>query len=142
MPILRGPENPATRDLTEAEKQLGVDLRVDKDGDLVLNNLNDFELIAGGANAGQAVRLALQIEPGGLVYHPSKGTDLQIGEKTKDAFLLKSQIIKSIIQDARVEDVKVTVQVNGGTIFVQLFVGLVNTGLLIPLEFVITNTGL
>ena len=142
MPILRGPETPISKTLTETEKQLGIDLRVNKDGDLVLNNLDDFELIAGGANAAQAVRLRLQIEPGGLVYHPSIGTDLQIGSKSKDAFLLKTQIIKSIIQDERFEDVRVSVRINGGVVFVTMFVKIVNTGLQIPLEFVTTNTGI
>ena len=137
--IIRGKEFAITADLTEAEKQMGVDLKVNQDGDLQLNNLSDFELIAGGSNAAQAARLKLQIEPGGLVYHPSIGTDLQIGEKTKDAFAIKTQIIKSLSQDPRFERVSSSVTVRGNVIFVEVSLVLANTGVQVPFQFVATN---
>ena len=58
MPILRGPENALTKGMTELEKSLGVDLKVNPDGDLELNNLNDFSLVSGAQNAAQAETLA------------------------------------------------------------------------------------
>lgn len=134
--IIRGREFAITKNLTEAEKQLGVDLKLNKDGDLELNNLNDFKLIAGGANAAQAATIKLNIEPGGLVYHPGIGTDLRIGDKTKDAFLIKTQVIKSLSQDPRFENVDAKVQVNGDAIFVTVRLTIANTGIEVPFQFV------
>lgn len=136
MPIIQGPEFAITRDLSAAEKELGVDLSLNKDGDLQLNNLNDFELLAGARNAAQAAKLKLQIEPGGLVYHPAIGTDLRIGEKTKNAFDIQTQILRSLAQDPRFEDIDVKVQVSGNTVIVTLFLTLANTGVSVPLQFV------
>lgn len=137
--IIRGKEFAITKTLTEAEKQLGVDLKINQDGDLELNNLSDFKLIAGGANAAQAARLKLQIEPGGLVYHPAIGTDLQVGEKLRDAFAIKTQIVKSLTQDPRFENVSVRVQIDNSTIFVDIRMSIVNTGIEVPLQFVATE---
>lgn len=135
--IIRGPQSNITKNLSEAEKQLGVDLKLNKDGDLELNNLNDFRLVAGGANAGQAARIKLQVEPGGLVYHPAIGANLQVGEKTKDAFQIKTSITKSLLQDPRFEDVDTKVQVNGNVAFVNIRITLASSGLQIPLQFVV-----
>ena len=135
--ILRNKDYPITKNMTESEKELGVDLKLNSDGDLILNNLGDFELIAGGANAGQAAILKINTEPGGLIYHPSIGTNLQIGEKVKDAFLLKTQLVKSLSQDPRFENINVKVEINGDVVFLTINIGIVNTGLQIPLKFVI-----
>ena len=137
MAILRGANNEVTKNFTELEKSLGVDLKINADGDLVLNNLSDFELVAGTKNAAQAVFLKLNVEPGGLVYHPSLGVNFQIGEKTKNALEIKLQILKSIIQDPRFDDVDANVQVNGDVILVELRVTLANTGLQVPLRFAV-----
>lgn len=135
--IIRGKEFPITKNLTESEKQLGVDLKINKDGDLELNNLGDFKLVAGGSNAAQAVVIKLNVEPGGLVYHPSIGTDLQIGEKTKDAFTIKTQIIKSLSQDPRFENVDVKIQISGDVVFVSVRLTIKNTGIQVPFQFVV-----
>jgi hypothetical protein len=137
MAILRGPENSLTKNLTELEKSLGVDLKINQDGDLELNNLNDLKLVAGVQNAAQAVYIKLNVEPGGLVYHPELGTSLQIGEKTKNALEIKTQILQSLTRDARFDNVDVTVQVLGDIILVDLRVTLANTGIEVPLQFAV-----
>lgn len=137
MPILRGPENTLTKNMTELERSLGVDLKVNQDGDLELNNLNDFSLVAGTANAAQAVYLKLNIEPGGLVYHPELGTSLQVGEKTRNAIEIKAQILKSLSKDPRFDSVDARVQVLGDVILVDLRVTLANTGIEVPLQFAV-----
>ena len=137
MPILRGPENALTRGMSELEKSLGVDLKINKDGDLELNNLGDFKLVSGAENAAQAVYLKLNIEPGGLVYHPELGTSLQIGEKTKNAIEIKAQIFKSLSKDPRFDNVDARVQVLGDVILVDLRVVLANTGIEVPLQFAV-----
>lgn len=137
MPILRGPDNALTKDLSELEKSLGVDLQIGPNGDLVLNNISDFELVAGVQNAAQAVYLKLNIEPGGLVYHPEIGTALQIGEKTKSAIEIKAQILKSLAKDPRFGSVDAKVQVLSDVILVDLRVTLANTGIEVPLQFAV-----
>ena len=133
--ILRGPVTPITKNLTELEKSLGVDLKVNQDGDLELNNLNDMKLIAGAPNAAQAVFVKLNVEPGGLVYHPELGTSLQVGSKTKNALEIKTQIIRSLSKDERFSNVDVTVRVLGDIVLVDLKVTLANTGIEVPLQF-------
>ena len=137
MPILRGPENSLTRNMSELEKSLGIDLKINKDGDLELNNLGDFKLVSGAENAAQAVYLKLNIEPGGLIYHPELGTSLQIGEKTKNALEIKAQILKSLSKDPRFDSVDARVQVLGDVILVDLRVVLANTGIEVPLQFAV-----
>lgn len=136
MPVVPN-DSSITKNLTQAEIDLGVDLKINMDGDLELNNLSDFNLVAGGANAAQAIRLKLEIESGGLLYHPNIGTDLQIGEKIKDAFLIKTQILKSLGQDPRFENVDVLTEINGGVILITLRVTIKETGLSVPLQFVV-----
>src|SRR5690242_13487832 len=120
MAILRGRDSALTKNLTEVEKQLGVDLKINGDGDLELNNLNDIKLVAGAQNAAQAIFIKLNVEPGSLLYHPAIGTDLQIGQKTKDAFMIKTQILRSLTQDSRFDNVDATVQVLGDAVLVDL----------------------
>ena len=133
--ILRKPESNISKGLTEAEKALGIDLKLTPDGDLELSNLNDFKLLAGGQNAAQAAILKLFIEPGGLLFHPEIGTDLQIGEKTVSAFELQAQVIRSLSQDPRFENVSAQVTVDGNTIFLDIRITLTGTGIEVPLQF-------
>jgi len=137
MAILRNKEYPLTRNLSETEKDLGVDLKLNKDGDLEVNNFEDFKLVTGAQNAAQALGLKLNIEPGGLVFHPTIGADLQIGEKTTDAFILKTQILRSLTQDPRFEDINVNVTISGSVVIIDLRVTLSNTGIPVPLQFLV-----
>ncbi len=134
-PILRGPDSVLTRNLTELEKNLGVDLKINKNGDLELNNLNDLKLVAGVENAAQAVFIKLNVEPASLLYHPQIGTDLQVGSKVKDAFLIKTQILRSLSQDERFDNIDALVRILGDVVVVDLRVGIANTGIQVPLQF-------
>jgi len=136
---LRKPESKITRNLTEVEKQIGVDLKLTPDNDLELNNTKDFALLAGGANAAQAVKIKLFVEPGGIQYHPEIGTDLNIGEKITSAFEIQAQIIRSLSKDPRFSNVQATVQVQGNTIFVDARVTLTNTGKQVLLQFTVVR---
>lgn len=133
--ILRGPETQITKGLTELEKSLGVDLKITKDGDLELNNLNDIKLVAGVQNAAQAIFIKIGVEPGSIVYHPELGTDLQIGGKTKNALDIKTQIVRSLTKDERFSGVDAVVQVLGDIVLVNLRVTLANTGIEVPFQF-------
>ena len=135
MPIFRSPENETIKGLSELERSLGVDLKITKDGDLELNNLNDINLSVGVKNAAQAIFIKLNIEPGALLYHPDIGTDLQIGGKTKDAFTIKTQILKSLLKDERFSDVDANVTVLGDVVLNDLRVTLANSGIEVPFQF-------
>lgn len=137
--ILRGPDTPITQGLSELEKNLGVDLKINQDGDLELNNVNDIDLVAGVQNAAQAVFIRLSLEIGSLLYHPELGTDLQVGGKTKDALSIKVQILRSITSDARFDNVNTTVKVIDDVVLTDLRVSLANTGLDVPLQFATTT---
>ena len=133
--ILRGPDSPITENLSELEKSLGVDLKITPNGDLELDNLNDINLVAGVENAAQAIFLKLSIEVGSLIYHPQIGTDLQIGNKTKNALDIKVQILRSLSSDSRFSKVDAFVRVIGDVVLVDLRVILASTGIEIPLQF-------
>lgn len=139
MPIFRKAENSATKNLSEAEKALGVDLKLNEDNDLELNNLSDLKLVSGVDNAAQAVKIKLGIEPKGLVYHPSLGTALFIGSKITNLFLVKTQILKSLTQDPRFENISVNITAENNVIFVDIRITLTNTGTEIPLQFSVLN---
>lgn len=133
--ILRGPDFPITAHLSELEKSLGVDLKINQDGDLELNNLNDIKLVAGVQNAAQAIFIRLSLEVGSLLYHPELGTDLQVGSKTKDALSIKVQVLKSITSDQRFDNVDAVIRVLGDVVMTDLRVSLANTGITVPLQF-------
>ncbi len=136
MTILSNIDSNITANFTQAEKDLGVDLKLTPDGDLELSNLKDFKLIAGASNAAQALWLKLNIEPGSLLNHPQIGTDLAIGDKMRSAFDIQLQILRSLQQDPRFENVSANVQVIGNTIINDIRVTLKNTNVSIPLKFV------
>jgi hypothetical protein len=139
MGVLRNRQYNITKGLSQTEKELGVDLKINGDGDLEMSNLKDLKLVAGAPNAGQALRLKLEIEQGSLPFHPNIGTTLQIGEKTKDAFAIKTSALNSILTDPRFESARVNVSVLGGTYVLDIFVRLRNTDLEVPVQLALVE---
>ncbi|NIT99517.1 MAG: hypothetical protein GWN01_00790 [Nitrosopumilaceae archaeon] len=137
MAVIKKPLTSLTKDLTEAERKLGVDLKLTADNDLELSNLGDIRLASAGQNAAQAIKIKLFTEVGSILLHPEIGTNLQIGEKTKNAFQIQTQIIRSLSRDERFENVNATVTVDGNTVFVDLTVSLSDTGIEVPLRFAV-----
>lgn len=135
--VIRGKEFNITKNLSEYEKALGVDLKITKEGDLEISNLKDFKLVAGAQNASQAIFLKMSIEPGGLVYHPQIGANIQIGSKTGNAFEIKAAILKSLSGDERFTNTQVKVTIDGNTAIIDLRTTLVNTGIEVPLKFAV-----
>lgn len=95
-----------SQDLTETERNLGVDVKVDKNFNFILNNINDVDLVASGANAGQAVILKIALEKGSLKYHPQIGVGLNIGEKIRNGMDVRDDLIRSILSDQRFTGIK------------------------------------
>lgn len=137
MAIIRKPESNLLARLTEVEKSLGVDLKLTKDNDLELNNLNDINLSIGANNAAQAANIKLFTELGDNLLHPEIGTDLQIGEKIVNALDIQGQVIRTLSSDPRFENVTAQVQVDGNTVFVDARISIRNTGQRVPLQFTV-----
>lgn len=100
-----GAENKLTKNLSERERALGVDFKLNPDFDLIISNAGDLELIAGAQNMAQAVVLKLSYEKGDVVRHPSLGANVTPGQKFPPLQEIKDDIIRTLLQDARVERV-------------------------------------
>lgn len=137
MTILKGKETFLTTKLTESERNLGVDLKLTDDHDLEINNFGDMSTISGFENAAQAAYLKLNIEPGGLIYHPTLGAGIQIGEKTKDAFEVKTNVIRSLNQDDRFANINAKVEVIGNLLIISIRLTVKGTDLEVPLQFAV-----
>lgn len=100
-----GKENKLTKGMSEVERNLGVDLKVDKNFDLVLSSSGDFELVAGGNNMAQAVMLKLSYQPGDVMLYPELGAGITVGKKFPPLDDLKDRLTSSLLQDSRVSKV-------------------------------------
>lgn len=132
--IIKNKQYNITKDMSYTEKELGVDLEIGPTGDLKMSNLKDFKLTAGAENAAQALRLKMEIERGSLLYHPTIGSNLQIGEKTKDAFLIKTTLLNSILQDPRFSSATVNVTIQGGIYIIDISVKIKNIDQEVPIQ--------
>lgn len=108
---------PITHNLSPAEKNLGVDLKLSAEFDLVFTNTGDYALIAGPQNAGQAVIIKLSIEKGSLKYHTDIGASLSIGEKMVNADAVRDEVTEAILKDPRFEKINnIAINITGNTI--------------------------
>ena len=102
-----GAENALTRGLSQVEKNLGVDLRINGETyDLILTNAGDLQAIAGAGNMAQAVLTRLRYEKGELLTNPQIGVGLVVGTKARDLNSIRDDIIRSLKQDPRIEDLE------------------------------------
>ena len=102
-----GADNALTRGLSQVEKNLGVDLRLDGETyDLILTNAGDLQAIAGAGNMAQAVLTRLRYEKGELLTNPQIGVGLVVGTKARDLNSIRDDIIRSLKQDPRIEDLE------------------------------------
>lgn len=101
----QGKINRLTAGMSELEKSLGVDFKVDGNFDLVLGSSGDFELIAGADNMAQGTILKLSYEPGDVMLYPELGAGAKPGGKFPPLIELKDRITKSLLQDNRIQRV-------------------------------------
>lgn len=127
-------EDKYNRNLTETEKRLGIDFKLSEDFDFILNNNNDFEVITGGNNVGQAIRIKFNLTKGDLKYHKNIGIGLPIGEKITNADKLYDEIVNTILQDPRFEKINdFNLMIDGSTIVVKLNLSVVESSTPVPL---------
>jgi len=114
-------ENKFNKNLSETERKMGIDLKLGDNFDIIVNNQDDFELITGGANAGQAIRIKMNLEKGDLKRHRDIGLGLIIGEKNIDVDFLFDEFTNTILQDPRFDEVKTfDLSVEGNTIVITM----------------------
>ena len=101
-----GAENSLTEGLSQVEKNLGVDLRVSDDFDLILSQSGDIEAVAAASNMAQAVILRLMYEKGDLLRNPELGVGLQVGSKIPSLEVIRDDIIRTLTQDTRIESIE------------------------------------
>lgn len=100
-----GKENKLTKGMSELEKSLGTDLKVNKDFDLVLTSSGDLELVAGAENMAQGTLLKLSYEPQEVMLYPEIGAGLVVGKKFPPIEEIKDRITNSLLQDNRIQKV-------------------------------------
>lgn len=125
-----------TQDLSEVEKNLGIDLKLSPDFDLELNNRNDLNLIRGIDNAAQALIIKLSLGKKELLDHPDIGVGLQVGEKAPPLVQVQTDIIQTLSQDPRferLEDLQITRE--SSTFFVKFLIKIKNVDTPVPVEF-------
>lgn len=100
-----GKQNKLTKGMSEVERNLGVDLKVDSNFDLVLSSSGDLEVVAGASNMAQGTVLKLSYEPGDVMLYPSLGAGLTVGKKFPPLEDIKDRVTNSLLQDPRVSKV-------------------------------------
>ena len=100
-----GKQNKLTTGMTELEKSLGVDFKIDKNFDLVLSSSGDLELIGGADNMAQAVMLKLSYEPGEVMLYPQLGAGILVGQKFPPLQEISERVTNTLLQDSRVHKV-------------------------------------
>ena len=131
-----------TRQLQEQEKHLGIDIRIDDNGDMAISNIKDLDLIGGMENMVQVVGLKLLLERGSLKRHPEIGTGLQIGRKTRSSELdeLRQEITSSYGQDPRVESIPfIELTQESGTLQINTVLKVRNVDRPIPIPLTLNN---
>lgn len=105
--ILPGPrDNIYTSKISNAEKSLAIDLKLNETMDLDLLPSGDLNASIGVDNGAQAIILKLLYEKGDLKKFPSIGTNLTSGKKNPDLAALRTDVLTTLLQDNRIQDVK------------------------------------
>lgn len=124
-----------TKNLTEQERKLGVDLKIDSDGNLIFNAKKDIDLCYGFENIKQAIMLKLAYERGSLMYHPEVGVGLFIGDNN-DIMIdeLTQSIRETILADKRFASISgLKLKKVDNAVYLDLKVVLANTKKEVPL---------
>ena len=133
----------------EDEKQAGIDLAVDDNGDIIFAANGDLSLSYGVANALQALKFKMLTEQGTLNRHSEEGIISVLGSTTTDTSTIKERLVESIRgaveADRRfsaVEQINVSTLTNNNAsgFLVQLVVRLAGTNTAVPISFTINPT--
>ena len=97
-----------TEGMTIYERNLGVDLLLTNDNDIAVDTYaSDLRLVAGMPNLGQAVKINIGLEKGSLLYHPEKGINAHVGDRSSaSAQDILESIEESLSIDPRIQSVE------------------------------------
>lgn len=124
----------ATIGMSDLEKSLGVDLKVNSNFDLALANNGDLALVAGTANMGQALVLKIQYEKGELKSHPTLGVGVVVGTKFLSLEQIRDNILATLKQDSRVDSLNnISLLRDGSSLSIQLSVLIKRIDVPVPL---------
>lgn len=86
----------------------GTDIKIDSDGNLIVQESNDVSLIAGIENVKQAINLRLNTLSGSMIKQSVYGIATQAGLAGSDLAIkyMKTAIRASLVQDPRIEKVE------------------------------------
>jgi len=140
--VARNKEWAINQFLSEAERNLGVDIRLTPNADLAISNTGDLSLIAGVDNMAQAIATKIYLEPGSLKRHQSIGAGAGIGTKTTQKFLQlsRTRILTSLGADPRIDSIPfATILQEGNTTNIKLVVKLKSLDQPVPVPLQIKN---
>ena len=115
-----------------------VDLLLTPSNDLALNNQGDARIANGLTNLVQAMKLKIITERGSLFDHPTFGLSIAAGVSAADInagdiFRDTNSMVKN---DSRFADIqKLTINLRGNSLFIDLAVNLANGSGILPLSF-------
>lgn len=133
IPIFR--DSPLLDDLTQLERSMGIDLKMNEDGDLELTNTGDLAIVRGLDNALQAIVTKLKYSKGDLMEHPDIGVGLKVGSKQADVGEVRAAIVDSLTSDPRFEKITgLAILKEGNTLRINFSLKLRNVNQPIPLE--------
>lgn len=115
-PPLGSGEFEISRNLNPRQKELGIDIFLEKGKDIALSNSNDIDLVASVENVLQSLAIRLGVTKGDYRIHPDFGVQYDIGTKnTGNTLILAQEIGKQLARDPRLANnprVTVTSQEN------------------------------
>lgn len=131
-------------DKSDDEKQAGIDLAFNDDGDLVFNPTSDFQLSFGIMNAVQAIQIKMTTEQGQMFRHPEFGLASILGTKLDDPDAARDIVVQSINEmieeDPRFDRVKkLTVRLDGTAFLVGLEVQMAGSNTTVPISFTVNT---
>lgn len=107
-----------TKNLSELERSLGTDLKVNGDFDLSISNAGDLEVVSGTNNMGQAVLIKLGYEKGEVMRYPEMGAGTVPGIKFPPIEAIKDGITNTLLQDTRIQGIEdLSIIRNGGALY-------------------------
>lgn len=110
-----------TDNLSETERQMGVDIRLNDEFDFVIGSNNDFQFATAGTNLKQALRIKLSLEKGDLIYHQGIGVGLIVGQKNINPLDISQNIESIVLNDPRVQSINnLRVEVVGNAINIKM----------------------
>lgn len=130
-----GKINSKTRSLSELERSLGVDLKLNEDFDLSLTASGDLDVVAGTDNLAQAVLLKLSYEKGEVIRYPNLGAGIIPGSKFPPLQQIKDGVVNTLLQDTRIQAIEdLVLERDGPALYVSFKVRIKQVDIPVPVK--------